>query len=81
MGVDGVDKLWWLLLKTVMWHHLYCVFKGVNVHEHITATILSLPINSFYPADTALVLTSDNSLSLLSPSPPSFLFLPQGILT
>ena len=24
---------WWLLLKTVMWHHLYCVF--VYIHPHL----------------------------------------------
>ena len=39
--------------------------------------ILNLPINSFCSLDTALVLTSDNFLSIFPLSPPfSFLFLP-----
>ena len=34
-------------------------------------TILNLPINSFYPTNTMLVLTSDNSLSLFHTPLPS----------
>ena len=36
------------------------------------AAILNLPINSFYPLDTVLVLTSDNLHLNFPPSPPPF---------
>ena len=39
-------------------------------HAPSPAAILNLPINSFCPLDTALVLTSDNFNLIFPPSPP-----------
>ena len=43
----------------------------------VISSILTFPINAFYPLDKALILTLDNSLSLFPPSsPPSCLSVP-----
>ena len=52
------------------------------VIESLT-TILNSIINSFYPLDTALILTSGNFLFIFPPSPPllpSFYFFPWWLL-
>ena len=74
-GVNCWD-CWGRKLKTISWLDLAdlpLIPVGMYMYfiTYPPSAILNLPISSFYPPDTALVLTSDIFLSLFPPLLPS----------